>query len=498
MSLKSFLSKPFAKMVHLNTKNWSSKPFQTQEKVMRELIRGGMNTAFGKDHGFKSIKSYSDFKKNIPIRDYEQIKPYIQRVIDGESDVLWKGRPIYFCKTSGTTSGAKYIPITKDSISNHINCARNALLNYITETKRNQFVNGKMIFLQGNPSLEKTGDVLTGRLSGIVAHHVPKYLTKNRMPSFKTNCIDDWESKVEAIVKETVNEDMTLISGIPPWVQMYFEKLIEYTGKKTVREVFPNFSLMVHGGVNFKPYEKKFNELIGEPVDSIEVYPASEGFIGFQDSQDDKGLLLILQQGIFYEFVPVNEFHNENPTRVTLEDVEIGENYAIILNTNAGLWGYAIGDTVKFVSKDPYKIVVSGRVAHYTSAFGEHVIAQEVESAIMKACDAADASIVDFHVCPKVNAKEGNGYHEWFIEFSHEPKDLKLFAKELDDEMQNLNVYYKDLIEGNVLQPLKISVIERGGFINFMKSRGKLGGQNKTPRLANDRQHGDVLKNWLR
>lgn len=494
MSLKSFISLYYARMVVSNIKKWSSKPVETQQAVLKELIKGAKNTAFGKDHRFSEIKNYEDFKKHVPVRDYEALSPYINRIINGESDVLWKGVPIYFCKTSGTTSGTKYIPISKESISNHIDSAKNALLCYIAETGNAQFVDGKMIFLQGSPVLDKKGKIPTGRLSGIVAHHVPAYLQKNRMPSYPTNCIEDWEEKVAAIAKETMVEDMRLISGIPPWVQMYFEKLLELSGKKNIKQLFPNFSLFVYGGVNYEPYRNRMEQLIGAKIDSIETYPASEGFIAFQNSQKEEGLLLVLNKGIFYEFIPADEYFNENPTRISIKDVELGKNYAVIMNTNAGLWGYSIGDTVKFVSKNPYKIIVTGRIKHFTSAFGEHVIAEEVEFAMKKALEKHGGEVTDFHVAPQVNPTEGGlPYHEWLIEFAQQPTDLKAFAEELDKLMQGKNIYYRDLIIGNILKPLVIKCLQRDAFKNYMKSQGKLGGQNKTPRLANDRKMADEL-----
>ncbi|MFH1321537.1 MAG: GH3 auxin-responsive promoter family protein [Bacteroidota bacterium] len=493
MGIKATLSKPFAKYITRNIKKWSLNPIQTQEKVFRQLINSAKNTAFGKDHNFDQIKTYASFKKNVPIRDYEGIRHYIDRIIAGEKDVLWNGKPIYFCKTSGTTSGAKYIPITRESMPNHINSARNALLSYISETGKADFVNGKMIFLQGSPKPDKIGDIPLGRLSGIVANHVPSYLLKNRMPSYQTNCIEDWETKVDAIVEETLKENMTLISGIPSWVQMYFDKLLEKTGKENIMDIFPNFSLFVYGGVNYEPYRANFENTIGKKIDAIELYPASEGFIAFQDSQKEKGLLLILNSGIFYEFIPADEFFNDDPKRISLKDIELGVNYAIILNTNAGLWGYNIGDTIKFVSKNPYRLIVTGRISHYISAFGEHVIAEEVEDAIQKASEEEKAEIIEFHVAPQVNPKQGLPYHEWFIEFGKIPGNPDAFRLKIDKAMQERNIYYRDLITGNVLQPLIITPVKKDGFIEYMRSQGKLGGQNKVPRLSDDREIADEL-----
>ena len=487
MSLKSFFSLPFANYIVLKNKKWKYNAIRFQNKVFKNLVRSAKNTEFGKDHGFSKISSYSDFKKNIPVRNYEKLSHYIEKIKRGDKDVLWPKTPIYFSKTSGTTSGTKYIPISKESIDCHITAARDSILNYISKTKNSSIVKGKMIFLQGSPKLSKTGNILTGRLSGIVAHHVPRYLIKNRLPSFETNCIDDWEEKVDEIVKETLSENMTLISGIPPWVQMYFEKIVEKTGKK-IKDVFPNFDLFIYGGVNYDPYKSVFEKLIGRKVDGVELYPASEGFIAYQDSQEKEGMLLCVNHGIFYEFIPSDEFFKENRTRICLEDVKIGVNYVLILNTNAGLWGYNIGDTIKFVSINPYRIVFTGRIKHFTSAFGEHVISEEVEKSLEKSIKKHPCRINEFHVAPMINTKNELPYHEWFIEFEKEAENISDFSKELDSNLQHLNSYYKDLICGKILQPLKVTLLKKNSFRDYMRSIGKLGGQNKVPRLANDRK----------
>ncbi|QCK17006.1 GH3 auxin-responsive promoter family protein [Mangrovivirga cuniculi] len=498
MGLKSFLSKPFAAYIASKQKKWSADPVKYQQKVFDNLIKVGSKTVFGKDHDFANIKSHDDFKKRVPIKDYEGLKPYFDRVVDGEPDVLWKGKPKYFAKTSGTTSGTKYIPITKDSIPNHINSARNALLNYIHETGNSSFVEGNLIFLSGSPEMYRTNGILTGRLSGIVNHHVPNYLRTNQLPSYKTNCIEDWEEKLDAIVSETRNRDMTLISGIPPWVQMYFDQLKEETGKKA-GELFPNFSLFVYGGVNFEPYRAKLFESIGRHVDSIETYPASEGFIAYQDKQGDKGLLLLVDSGIFFEFIPADEVFDENPTRLSVGEVELDKNYAIIINNNAGLWGYNIGDTVKFVSKFPHRLVVTGRIKHFISAFGEHVIGEEVEKALASAVEKfSETEIVEFTVAPQVNPDEGLPLHEWYIEFDKEPLNLQDFETEIDNKLRELNSYYDDLISGSILRKLKVRPLKKNAFIEMMRQRGKLGGQNKVPRLSNDRSLADELENFLK
>ena len=485
MKIKSLLAKPFASYIYKGIKKGMLTAVEDQEAILKDLLKTGKLTDFGKEHQFNNIQGYEQFSQAVPVRDYEQFKPYIDRIKEGRHNVLWKGKPIYFAKTSGTTSGIKYIPISKESISNHINSARNALLCYIENSGNSQFTSGKMIFLSGSPELERIGDIPTGRLSGIVNHHIPNYLRKNQLPSYETNCIDDWETKLDRIVEETINEPMSLISGIPPWMQMYFDRLIELTGKK-ITEIFPTLSVIVHGGVNFEPYRSKLFDSLGGPIASIETFPASEGFMAFQDSPETEGLLLNTNSGIFFEFIKAGDIHNENPERISLRDVKIGENYALIINNNAGLWGYNIGDTIRFISTEPYRILVTGRIKHFISAFGEHVIGEEVEYSLMKAAKEENISIREFTVAPLIG--EEQSYHEWFVEFENTPSDLKRFAERVDNNLREKNIYYDDLISGNILSPLNIRPVRRNGFIDYMKSIGKLGGQNKVPRLSNDRK----------
>ncbi|HEY9049675.1 MAG TPA: GH3 auxin-responsive promoter family protein [Ohtaekwangia sp.] len=493
MGIRSFLAKPFASYIASQTRQWSLQPGKYQMQILHALVEQGKSTAFGRDHDFASIKTYDDFKKRVPIRDYELLRPYIDRMVKGEADILWKGKPLYLAKTSGTTSGTKYIPITKDSVPYHFNNSRNAVLSYVHETGNASFLDGGLIFLSGSPELDEKNGIKVGRLSGIANHHVPSYLRTNQKPSYTTNCIDDWEEKLERIIDETLKENMTLISGIPPWAQMYFDRLQARTGKK-IKDIFPNFSMFVYGGVNFEPYRAKLFDSIGKKVDSIETYPASEGFIAYQDSQKEPGLLLQLNSGMFFEFVPAEEYFNDNPTRLSIEEVELGKNYALIINSNAGLWGYSIGDTVKFISKNPYKLIVSGRIKHFISAFGEHVIGEEVEKAMKYTMEKfPDTELIEFTVAPNVAPKEGMPHHQWLIEFAKAPSDMQAFSKELDVQMRKLNVYYDDLISGNILEPLIITSLQRNAFIDYMKSQGKLGGQNKVPRLSNDRKIADAL-----
>ena len=497
MKIKSFLAKPYASIVHNKIKKGMASAVSDQNAWLQYLIKKGAKTSFGKEHGLHQINSHDEYQEAVPIRDYEAFKPYIDQIKDGAQNVLWAGKPLYFAKTSGTTSGTKYIPISSESIHNHIDTAKHALLCYMSESGNTAFADGKMIFLSGSPVLERVGGIPTGRLSGIVNHFVPKYLRGNQMPSFETNCIEDWEEKLGKIVDETWQKNMSLISGIPPWIQMYFDWIMEKNGGKKIKEQFPNLQVIVHGGVNFQPYKSKLFDSLGQSIDTIETFPASEGFFAFQDTLHEEGLLLNTNSGIFFEFIKANEIFNPHPKRYSLKEVEVGENYALIVNSNAGLWGYNIGDTIKFVSTNPYRIVVTGRIKHFISAFGEHVISEEVDFAITQACKQFGERIIEYTVAPKIQTTNELPYHEWFIEFESEPKNLDAFAQSINQNLCNKNIYYNDLIKGGILQPLKINVMQKHAFQEYMKSEGKLGGQNKVPRLANDRKIADALLRWV-
>lgn len=493
--IKRFFVAKLAKHLFAKATKQAQCALADQERTLKQIVKGAQSTAFGRDHHFDQIDSYLAYKQRVPVRDYEALRPYLERVAAGEPNVCWPGRPLYLCKTSGTTSGAKFIPITKASVKNHIHGARDALFTYAHLTQSYQMFDGKMIFVQGNPTLEQTAEgIHTGRLSGIAAHFVPKYLQRNRLPSWDINCIDDWETKIHAIAQETIQHDMTLISGIPPWLVMYFEALNKID-PRPIGEIFPNLKLIITGGVNFEPYRSTFDRLIGRAVDQLDLYPASEGFVAYQDLRDDSSMILQTNKGIFYEFIPLSEFHDENPTRLSLKEVQTGIDYAIIINSNAGLWGYSLGDTVRFTSTSPYRLKVTGRVAHFTSAFGEHVIAKEVEEAMAHAIQQTGIKVKEFTVAPMINPPEGElPYHQWFVELDGEPVDVTEFARVLDVEMTRQNTYYNDLISGQILQPLKITLVQPNGFNAYMDSIGKLGEQNKPPRLKNDRSMADKLQ----
>lgn len=466
---------------------------KNQEDLLLSLVNTAQKTLFGREHDFENIHSVKEFQDRVPVADYEDLKPYIERVKKGQANILWTETPEYFAKTSGTTSGSKYIPISKEGMPFQIAGAQSALFHYISKKNNADFVNGKMIFLQGSPELEEVFGIKTGRLSGIVAHHIPNYLQKNRLPSWETNIMEDWETKVDKIIEETEHENMTLISGIPPWLIMYFEKLTEKHGKK-IKQLFPNLQLIVTGGVNYEPYRDKMEELLGGKVDIVQTFPASEGFFAFQDDYTKEGLLLLTNHGIFYEFIPLEEYGKPGARRLTLKEIKLHKDYALILTTNSGLWAYSIGDVVRFISKDPYRVLVSGRTKHFTSAFGEHVIAFEVEEALKATLEKYPAQITEFHLAPQVNPTEGLPYHEWLIEFEKEPEHLEAFRDELDQQLRARNTYYDDLISGNILQKLQITRLKKNAFHEYAKSQGKLGGQNKTPRLANDRKIANLLE----
>jgi hypothetical protein len=493
MGVRATLAKPLAKVLENKNMKWAAKPVETQGAVLKYLLGEGAKTQFGTDRKLGQIKTHKDFIEAVPVTDYEGLKGYMEAVKEGKPDVLWPGKPLYFAKTSGTTSGVKYIPITKASAPYHVGSARDAVFSYVHETGKSKFLDNKLIFLSGSPEMSEVNGIQVGRLSGIVNHLVPGWLRTNQLPSYSTNSIEDWEEKLDAIIGETINQKMGLISGIPPWVQMYFDRIVAKTGKP-IKDVFPDFSMFVYGGVNFEPYRKKLFDTIGKKIDSIETYPASEGFFAYQDSQEKEGLLLLLNSGIYYEFVPAEEFFNEKPTRLSIGEVKTGVNYAMIISTNAGLWGYSMGDTVRFVSLAPYRILVTGRIKHFISAFGEHVIGEEVEKALKATLlYHPEVEVVEFTVAPNVNPNDGLPRHEWYMEFSKMPHNMPAFERRLDEQMRKLNIYYDDLITGSILESLHVKSMPRDTFINYMRRSGKLGGQNKVPRLSNDRKLVDAL-----
>ncbi|NPA34497.1 MAG: GH3 auxin-responsive promoter family protein [Chlorobi bacterium] len=502
--IKELIAFGIKQVAQISTKqllNQVENPNQFQQKWFRRLLKIGKQTLYGKEHNFEAIKDYDSFIQHVPLCKYENLLPYIDKIKEGHKNVLWKGLPAYFAKTSGTTAGAKYIPLTMEQLKLQIRAARQALFNYVAQTGDADLFNGKMLFLSGSPDVEKVGKIYAGRLSGIVHRHVPKWALRNRLPSYEINRIADWNKKVDAIIDEVlqVAKQLTLISGIPPWIQMFLERIVERTGKMPF-QLFPNLRVYVHGGVQFAPYERVLRELLGENVVFIETFPASEGFFAFQDALDDpkKGLILLPDSGIFYEFIPFEETDNENPRRVPLDKIEKGKVYEMVLSTNAGLWAYRLGDLVRFTSVSPYRVRVVGRTSQYISAFGEHVIIEEIENALNEALKKAGGKVRDFHVAPQITPSDNERpYHEWFIEFIQLPEDMQLFVEELDKALQKQNPYYKDLREGLILDLPKIRILPQGSFHAYLDSIGKLGGQFKVPRVSNDRKHADPFSQYV-
>ncbi len=475
-------------------------PIEFQQKWFRKLLKIGKQTLFGREHNLEAIKDYNSFVSSVPLCKYEDLLPYINKIKEGKPDILWKGLPAYFAKTSGTTAGAKYIPLTMEQLTLQIKAARQALFNYVVQTGDAQLFNGKMLFLSGSPDVEKVGKIYAGRLSGIVHRHIPKWALRNRLPSYEINRITDWNKKVDAIIDEVlqVAQQLTLISGIPPWIQMFLERIVERTGRMPF-QLFPNLRVYVHGGVQFAPYERVLRELLGEKVVFIETFPASEGFFAFQDVLDapEKGLILLPDSGIFYEFIPFEEIDNDNPKRLTLDQVQTGKVYEMVLSTNAGLWAYRLGDLIRFTSVNPYRVRVVGRTSQYISAFGEHVIIEEIENALNEALKKAGGKVRDFHVAPQVTpADNTRPYHEWFIEFIQMPENMQLFIEQLDKALQKQNPYYKDLRDGLILDLPRVRILPEGSFHAYLDSIGKLGGQFKVPRVSNNRKHADPLSKY--
>lgn len=490
MNIKSVLFNWYAKFKCARILKEHERALDIQHKTMIQLVRSAERTVFGRDHQMHNIEDYEDFCNYLSVRNYEDFLPYINRMLQGEGDVLWRGKTLYFAMTSGTTAGAKYIPISKESMKHHIVAASNVLLFYILKHPHVDLFKGKMMFLQGSPALSKIGDTLTGRLSGIVFHHVPAFFMRNRLPSYQVNIIEDWEEKVSAIVAETMHEDMTVLGGIPPWIIMYLEALTKKTGK-SIGELFPHLSLYVHGGVHFAPFKSKLRELMGDSVHMMDTFPASEGFFAYQINSDEAGMLLNINAGIFYEFVEMELFLKSGAIHTKrLGEVELNVQYVLIISTNAGLWRYVIGDTIKFISLNPYRILVTGRIKQFISAFGEHVISEEVDTSMDVLMTQFGIGVRDFHVCPNVEKKR----HEWLIEWEGQsPANVDELSKTLNDLICQKNKYYRDLIDGRIIEPLHIISLPAQTFYNYYKRNEKLGGQNKVVRLSNDRKFADAI-----
>ena len=495
MKLTSFLIRFLAKRQWERNKKNKFNALDHQNKIFKKIINNGVDSLFGKNNSINKSIKYIDFKKLIKLNDYESIRPYVKKISEGETNILTKGVPKYFAITSGTTSGTKYIPLTMEMLNFQMRAIKELLLLYSYQSGNCKLSNTGMMFIQGSPVLRKFNKIPFAKLSGITARHIPFFLKKNRYPSMKTNCISNWDEKIKKIVLETFDKDMGVIGGIPPWVITYFRALLAHTQASNIKEIFPNFELYIHGGTSFENYKNSIFKLCGD-IDTLETYPASEGFFAYQDNLNEKHLLLLTNHGVFYEFVEVSRFKKGDNERVCLADVELGKNYVLIVSTVSGLWAYNTGDTIRFVSINPYKIVFCGRVSQYCSVFGEHVIEKEVQTALTQTLKKSGGEICEFSVCPKIKTNTKESHHEWFIEFVVKPKNMRNFEESLNREMETQNIYYKDLIKSNIISTLKVICVKRGGFDEYMKSIGKFGGQNKCPHLSNDRKIGDFLSEY--
>lgn len=470
--------------------------YANQEKELLVLTQAAYNTHFGKDHSFQTIKSYRDFKKQVPISSYETLSPYIKQIHKNKVDVLWSGRPVGLGLTSGTTSGNdKRIPVTSESLKVYKRTVMDQLLSYIGTSDNAGVLFGKQLFLSSTPVVTKIHDMPVAAISGLTTHLTSSFIRSRMLPSKQVSVVVDWEEKQSAMLEECLGQDIRLVAGIPIWIQAFFDRIIEYTGK-SVGEVFPNLSLIIYGGVNVTPYKQQLLKSIGRKIDFLENYVATEAFIAYQDSVEQVGMLLNLSGGIFYEFVPVEEIDFKNPTRLNLQEVKLEQSYVILLTTNGGLWAYDIGDTIKFTSLNPFRITVTGRTAHFVSAFGEHMTIEQVERVIKHACSLqADASVKEFTVAPNIKF-DNLSYHDWYIEFSHSPENRKKFTTDIDFKLKSISHIYRALRERSIIGEPKIHYMKENTFKNYMQSIGKLGGQNKVPRLQNNRNIADVLEKY--
>ncbi|MFM2269806.1 MAG: hypothetical protein RL757_3247 [Bacteroidota bacterium] len=496
----NFLLKYFVKYHKNRWDEEKNNAVQYQERIFQELLRRGVHSQFGQEHDFGSIKTYQDWCEKVPLRDYDAFIPYIEKIKAGESDVLFPGKPRYFAKSSGTVAGVKYLPITKTFAQTYAKSGVAMLCTYADATKNYRLLLSPRLLIQGSPILTNINGVLTGRMSGISYHLVPKVLKPTQKPSYETNIIADWEEKVRRIAEETGKMDLSIVAGIPPWVMMYFDELLSQKKKKTIAEVFPNLKLYIHGGVNFEPYRQLVYEKIGKKIDTLDTYTASEGFMGFQETVDELGMTLCPNNGIFYEFVPIEEVKKTNshdlPTRLRLADIELNRDYALVLNSMSGLWSYLIGDTVRFVDKKPYRFVITGRVAEFTSLFGEHIIEAEVRAAIQEAIQQLDIRVKYFTVAPFLSPQHGCSHHQWWIEFQKPPKNMADLEQLLNQSLCRQNPYYKDLIDGKILEPARVIAVREAGFNQCLYESGKIDGQNKVPLLSNNRRLADALEHF--
>jgi hypothetical protein len=496
MGLRGQIARPITNRIERRLRHWAAQPHQYQMQYFRLLLETAPKTTYGQALGIENGMDYTAYRDCVPLVDYEDLKPYVERIMAGERDVLWPGVPDYLIMSSGTTSGKKYIPATPQGIRAILRGTTDAFCSYIARSRHHDIWDGKTLPLTGSPALTMMGDVPSARVSGLLNHFLPCYARWNRVPSWETNCIADFEPKLSRILDETIEQDVRAITGLPVWLNLLFKRLYERTGKKVI-EIWPNLQVMLYGGLQVDPYKAGLLEAIGQDIDFVEVFNASEGFFAFEDNFENLGLLLHMHTGFFYEFMPADAYRAGKVQRLPLQDIELDVDYGLVLNSVSGLWGYNLGDTVRFTSREPYRLVFTGRLAHFTSAFNEHVIQFEVERAIRQAMEQEGGVVSEFTVAPQLHPIAGPPYHEWFVEFAALPDDLEAFRLKLDTVMQTGNHLYRELVTAQAMRPLKLSLLEPDSFLHHLKSIEQVGDQHKVPRLKNDRSIADAMAPYM-
>lgn len=472
---------------------WKSHPVDSQREVLQDLVTSAQYTEFGRKYNFSRLFNIKDFKQAVPIHEYEDLKPYIQRIMDGEQNILWNTPVSWFAKSSGTTSDkSKFIPVSEESLQDcHYQAAKDVLTFYYNFNPDSDLLTGKGLVIGGSHNIHQVNEeVQYGDLSAVLLQNSPFWGHWIRTPELSIALMDEWENKIEMLAKTTTKENVTSISGVPTWTLVLFKRILEITGKSCIAEIWPSLELYIHGGVSFTPYREQFQKLIGKKIHYLEMYNASEGFFAAQDNPSEEGMLLFVDHGVFMEFMPIEEYGKEHPETIGLQEVELGKNYALIISTNGGLWRYLLGDTVQFTSLYPFKVKVSGRLKHYINAFGEEVIVDNSDKAIAIASEKTNTIVNDYTAAPVYFGDNNNGAHEWLIEFEKDPADINIFMKELDQALQQVNSDYEAKRYKDIALAKPIGhILKKGVFTNWLKSKGKLGGQHKVPRLSNERRY---------
>jgi hypothetical protein len=480
---------------------WMNDPVTTQLGVWQDLLAAGQYTEFGRENNFSQIQTLADFKKRIPLQEYDDLKPYIERMMKGEENVLWNTPIQWFAKSSGTTSDrSKFIPVSDESLKeNHYKVSKDVLSFYYASHPESDLLTGKGLVIGGSHQISQLNEeVHYGDLSAVIVQNSPFWSNWIRTPDLSIILMDEWEEKIEKLAQATIQENVTSMAGVPTWLIVLLKRILEITGKRNIKEVWPSLELYMHGGVSFVPYKQQFEQLIGGPINYLEMYNASEGFFAAQDDVQADGMLLMCDHGVFYEFMPVEEWEKETPKTIQLNEVELGKNYALVITTNGGLWRYVIGDTIQFTSLNPFRIKVSGRIKHYINAFGEEVIIDNTDKAIAIACERTGAVAKDYTAAPVYFSENANGAHEWLIEFEKDPNNLDEFIHELDTALRSINSDYDAKRHKNIALGLPvIHAVPQNTFTNWLSSKGKLGGQHKVPRLSNDRSTMEEIRNFV-